>query len=30
MLVLVVGDIVVFMKIKMISWNVRGLNDPRE
>ena len=28
MLVPVVGDILVFMKIKMISWNVRGLNDP--
>ena len=25
---LVDGDIFVFMKIKMISWNVRGLNDP--
>ena len=22
-----VGDSLVFMKIKMISWNVRGLND---
>ena len=30
MLVLVVGDSFVFMKIKMISWNVRGLNDPRK
>ena len=27
---LVDGDIFVFMKIKMISWNVRGLNDPRK
>ena len=24
----VVGDSFVFMKIKMISWNVRSLNDP--
>ena len=30
MLVSVVGDIFVFMKIKMISWNVRGLNDPQK
>ena len=30
MLVPVVGDILVFMKIKMILWNVRGLNDPRK
>ena len=30
MLVLVVGDSFVFMKIKMISWNVRGLNDHRK
>ena len=30
MLGLVVGDSFVFMKIKMISWNVRGLNDPRK
>ena len=30
MLVLIVGDTFVFMKIKMISWNVRGLNDPRK
>ena len=30
MLGLVVGDNFVFMKIKMISWNVRGLNDPRK
>ena len=30
MLVPVVGDILVFMKIKMISWNVRGLNDSRK
>lgn len=29
MLVLVVGDIVVIMKIKMILWNVRGLNDSK-
>ena len=28
MLVSIVGDILVFMKIKMILWNVRGLNDP--
>ena len=27
---LVDGDIFVFMKIKMILWNVRGLNDPRK
>ena len=27
---LIVGDTFVFMKIKMISWNVRGLNDPRK
>ena len=25
-----VGDSLVFMKIKMISWNVRGLNDPQK
>ena len=30
MLVFVVRDILVFMKIKMILWNVRGLNDPRK
>ena len=30
MLVSVVGDIFIFMKIKMISWNVRGLNDPQK
>ena len=30
MLLSVVGDIFVFMKIKMISWNVRGFNDPRK
>ena len=30
MLVLIVRDPFVFMKIKMISWNVRGLNDPRK
>ena len=30
MLVLIVRDTFVFMKIKMISWNVRGLNDPRK
>ena len=30
MLVFVVGDFLVLMKIKMISWNVRGLNDPRK
>ena len=30
MLVSVIGDSLVFMKIKMISWNVRGLNDPRK
>ena len=30
MLVSVVGDRSVFMKIKMILWNVRGLNDPRK
>ena len=30
MLVLAVGDSFVFMKKKMISWNVRGLNDPRK
>ena len=30
MLVSVVGDIFVFMKIKMISWNVKGLNDPQK
>ena len=30
MLVSVVGDNFVFMKIKMISWNVRGLNDPQK
>ena len=30
MLVFVVGDILVLMKIKMISWNVRGLNDSRK
>ena len=30
MLVSVVGDSLVFMKIKMISWNVRGLNDPKK
>ena len=30
MLVSVVGDIFVFMKIKMISCNVRGFNDPRK
>ena len=28
MLVFVVGDFLVLMKIKMILWNVRGLNDP--
>ena len=30
MLVLVDGNIFVFMKIKIISWNVRDLNDPQE
>ena len=30
MLVSVVGDSLVFMKIKMISWTVRGLNDPQK
>ena len=30
MLVFVVGDILVFMKIKMILWNVKGLNDPQK
>ena len=30
MLVSVGGDIFVVMKIKMISWNVRGLNDPQK
>ena len=30
MLVSIGGDIFVLMKIRMISWNVRGLNDPRE
>ena len=30
MLVSIVGDSFVFMKIKMNSWNVRGLNDPRK
>ena len=30
MLVSVVGDSLVSMKIKMISWNVRGLNDPQK
>ena len=30
MLVFVVRDFLVLMKIKMISWNVRGLNDPRK
>ena len=30
MLVSVVGDSLVFMKIKMILWNVRGLNDPKK
>ena len=30
MLVLVGGDIFVVMKLRMISWNVRGLNDPRK
>ena len=30
MLVSVGGDIIVKMKIRMISWNVRGLNDPRK
>ena len=30
MLVFVVGDFLVLMKIKMISWNVRGLNDSRK
>ena len=30
MLVSEVGDSLVFMKIKMISWNVRGLNDPKK
>ena len=30
MLVSIGGDIFVVMKIKMISWNVRGLNDPRK
>ena len=29
-LVLVDGNIFVFMKIKIISWNVRDLNDPQE
>ena len=24
------GDIFVVMKIRMILWNVRGLNDPRK
>ena len=24
------GDIFVVMKIRMISWNIRGLNDPRK
>ena len=30
MLVSLVGDSLVSMKIKMISWNVRGLNDPQK
>ena len=30
MLVLIVGNTFVFIKIKMILWNVRGLNDPRK
>ena len=30
MLVSVVEDRSVFMKIKMISWNIRGLNDPQK
>ena len=30
MLGLVVGDSFVFMKIKMILWNVKGLNDSRK
>ena len=30
MLVSVVRDRSVFMKIKMILWNVKGLNDPRK
>ena len=30
MLVSVVGDRFVFMKITMILWNVRCLNDPRK
>ena len=30
MLVSEVGDSLVFMKIKMILWNVRGLNDPQK
>ena len=30
MLVLVGGDIFVVMKLRMISWNVRDLNDPRK
>ena len=25
-----VGDSLTFMKIKMISWNVRGLHDPQK
>ena len=30
MLVLVGGDIFVVMKLRMISWNVRGLNNPQK
>ena len=30
MLVLEVRDSLVFMKIKMISWNVSDLNDPQK
>ena len=30
MLVSEVGVSLVLMKIKMISWNVRGLNDPQK
>jgi hypothetical protein len=24
------GPIILFMKLKLISWNVRGLNDPKK
>ena len=30
MLVSIAGVSLVFMKIRMISWNVRGLNDPQK